>query len=502
MGTDRRRTRPDRVRLSAVLVVAAAAAGGSIARADENPTLVASTSASTPTAAQDPLTDPTLPPDVNAQVRSLAAKLDAQSAEIAKLRAALEQEKADARAHEEALKPPPPPPPPPPAPPPLFRFSGFLQVDFLNNEQSSNQLDPTTSQVLNQDRFELRRVRPRVDIDHGFIAGVVQLDLNTVNGVQVRPWDVEVMLRYPPNSEGLSLISLSAGLMLIPFGLEVLQSDTDRLFLERSNMEQAFWNGEHDLGIGLQGGWRFLRYAIALMNGFPIGDRAYPLVDPTAFKTVVGRLGADTGMIGPVNVRAGVSGAKGQGFHSGTPATKPTIVWHDLNDDGVVESNEIQVIPGQDATPSQSYDLFGVGADLGASVRIPVVGSFEVFGEVETGANLDRSLFPADPIAEGRDLREIGYYVGATQEITEYGQIGVRYDWYQPDMDAADNKVSNVVPRDASVSTLAMSAALRFHGARLVFEYDHNTNHEGRTLAGLPTTLPDDLVGVRAELKF
>ncbi len=377
-----------------------------------------------------------------------------------------------------------------------------MQVDYLHSEASSDQLDPATGAPLNQDRFYLRRVRPRVDINKGLLSGVVQIDVNTVNGAQVRPWDVEVGLHWPAHQADVPLIGASMGLMLIPFGFEVQQSDTDRLFLERSNVEHAFWYGEHDLGARLYGGWRFLRYQIAIMNGNPIGAAAFPLIDPSSFKDVVGRLGIDTSIVPGLRIFGGFSADKGMGFHAGTSATKPTIVWHDLNDDGQVQVNEITVIPGQAALPSMDFSRFAVAGDLGITVKIPVLGDLKVYAELESGTNMDRSLFPADPVLLARDLLEFGYYVAFTQQLTKWATIGLRYDYYQPDQNAFSEKVQNVAPRDASVSTLAAAAALQYGAGRLILEYDHNTNHYGLTTAGVPTNLPSDQLGLRVELKL
>jgi hypothetical protein len=53
------------------------------------------------------------------------------------------------------------------------------------------------------------------------------------------------------------------------------------------------------------------------------------------------------------------------------------------------------------------------------------------------------------------------------------------------------------------VSTLAVTAAFVYQPVfRLIAEYDHNTNALGRDAQGVPTTLADDAVIVRAEVSF
>src|SRR6185369_15204473 len=97
------------------------------------------------------------------------------------------------------------------------------------------------------------------------------------------------------------------GLFPIPFGFEVPQADPDRLFLERSTLMRALFPGNYDLGIRLQGGYRFLRYAIALMNGEPVGEQSFPGIDPNGRKDLVGRIGAEAKITERVRFAAGVS---------------------------------------------------------------------------------------------------------------------------------------------------------------------------------------------------
>jgi len=74
------------------------------------------------------------------------------------------------------------------------------------------------------------------------------------------------------------------------------------------------------------------------------------------------------------------------------------------------------------------------------------------FGEVIWAANLDRALLPADPIASGRDLREFGWVVGASQEFTSWVAFGVRYDFYNPDVDAYRQTPTVIVPKERVLS--------------------------------------------------
>ena len=143
-----------------------------------------------------------------------------------------------------------------------------------------------------------------------------------------------------------------------------------------------------------------------------------------------------------------------------------------------------------------------MGADLRATIALPTLGDLHLRAEIVRGNNLDRGLFVSDPIAATRDLRQLGYYVGAAQEITRWALVGVRYDRYDPDADAREQEPFALVPRDTSMSTWSFSATGRTRVARLVAQYDRRTNALGRDASGRPTTLADDSFTLRAEVRF
>ncbi len=392
---------------------------------------------------------------------------------------------------------------------PRVRFSGFTQVDWVAMNQNSQEELDVRGQPQNQERFVLRRARLRADVDRGLITGGLELDANTVSGPQVRPIAAEVTARWPVKRGSPYDFALTMGLIQTPFGAEVQELDYVRPFLERSAVSNAFFPGVYDLGMRFRGRYRFLHYAFGLMNGDPIGDKSFPGRDPNKSKDLVFRVGVKTDVTRRIDVDMGFSGLSGSGFHAGTPTTKDQLVWRDTNEDGIVDTTEIQVIPGTAATPSQTFRRFGVGADLKVRVNVGRLGHLTLRGEIMRGNNLDRGLFIADPISTGHDLRETGYYVGLSQEVTRYGLLGVRYDRYDPDSDASEQQGLTLVPRDRSVSTFAMLAGLRLpnehsplSAGRLLFEYDRNYNALGRGTNGTPTTLASDTAILRAEITY
>ncbi|HEX2570136.1 MAG TPA: hypothetical protein VH877_11305 [Polyangia bacterium] len=388
-------------------------------------------------------------------------------------------------------------------------LSGFVQADYSLRQSSEDQVDPATREPLNEDRFGIRRARLTVGADYGIVGGNVTIDGNTLRGTAIRVLGAEATLRWPAPKAGAPpgtppLIAATFGSFKNPFGYEVsLQSDTQRLFVERSAVARALFPGEYDLGFRLQGGWRFLRYAFAIMNGEPIGERSFPVRDPNKAKDYLGRLGIDTELLPWLRIAAGVSALRGTGFDRGSPATKDTLVWRDLNENGSVDPGEVQVIAGTSAVPASNFSRFGFGGDFQLGIRVPRLGRLVLYGELAYAANLDRGIQPANPVTAARTLRELGWYLAATQELGRWAQIGIRYDRYNPDLDANDRQAGVLVPNDASVSTLSLVGAARFRDvARFIVEYDVNRNHLGRDASGRPTNLRDNALTLRAEVVF
>ena len=142
--------------------------------------------------------------------------------------------------------------------------------------------------------------------------------------------------------------------------------------------------------------------------------RAFRCAIRTSRRTSSAASGSTRRSRSTVWVAGGFSGLSGTGFHPGTPATKATLQFTDRDGNGVLSGlNEIQVIPGSAATPSQNFSRFGYGADLRLGVNEPSLGATVLWSELYWAKNLDRGVLPADPVAFGRDYREFGLYVGA-----------------------------------------------------------------------------------------
>ena len=75
----------------------------------------------------------------------------------------------------------------------------------------------------------------------------------------------------------------------------------------------------------------------------------FTLVDPTASKDFLGRVGGEGKAAGRLGLAGGISALWGTGFHRGTASTKDSVVWRDSNGDGQVDPSELVGLPGQPA---------------------------------------------------------------------------------------------------------------------------------------------------------
>ena len=384
-------------------------------------------------------------------------------------------------------------------------LSGFTQADMYVKQSSEDQLNTSTGAPLNDNRFTLRRARLRASIDRGYLAGVMEVDANTTSGPQMRPMAMEATVKIP--GESLPYVAATVGMFKIPFGFEIGQSDYERLFAERSNLERAMFPGEYDLGARIAGAWRFVRYAVAVQNGEPLGESTFPARDPNAAKDVVGRLGMASPLGGGVDVQGGFSALVGKGLHKGTSPTKPTTTWLDRNEDGSIGPGETNASPGRTGLPSQNFSRHALGADILLSFKTATLGKTTAYAEITWAKNLDRALLVADPYGPlGRDLRESGYYLALVQDFGKHLQAGIRYDQYDPDQDSTDRVSATVLLSSQSVSTVALALAARWKigglANRLLVQYDINRNHSGRDQGGLPTNLANNVFTLRAETVF
>lgn len=390
------------------------------------------------------------------------------------------------------------------AEPSPFRLSSYVQAQYEQHQDSQDQLQQGGS-PLNQDRFLVRRARLRLDGSWQYAALSFELDGNTTRApsVSVRRAEATLLARAAGAADAPPIAALTAGISEIPFGRELTERASERLFMERSAASLAFFPGEPDVGVRVWGGASAFRYAVALLNGEPLDERtARAPREWNAAKDFVTRLGVDLRPAPAVRVAAGTSFLRGRGFHPGTEATKDAAQWRDLNENSAIDQGEISAVPGTAATPSLNFSRWALGADLLVAYESRL-GLTTVFGEVTAASNLDRGLYVADPILSGLDQRELGYHVALTQELGRYAIVGFRTDFYDPNADFLLARAGKLVPATQHLRAYSPLAGLVLPGrAKLVFQYDFVRDQLARDARGVPTDLRNDRWTLRLQVQL
>ena len=319
--------------------------------------------------------------------------------------------------------------------------------------------------TTNRDAFRLRRTRLKVELEPtDFARFVFEIDPIAAggpdNGTGTIARNVEAQGIARWCACGQLETTFGMGIFKIPFGWEVLQSDTDRPFIERSWWEQNTTPGEFDTGIkaytkALDGR---LAFQVALVNGNMLGEKTFALQpDLNKGKDGVGRVNFD---FGPFDL--GASGYYGQG-----------------------QEVSLASLSFKQFTRA----AFNVEARVHHSWRHSIVGETRVLAEFDRGQNMDRGVqyaasvalpgLPADVFhgdVVNRD--ELGYWARIEQDITRWATLGFRYDYYSPDSAQATNG------RD----TYAVVGVAHFgKPLQLMVEYDHfidNAHAPGAAPAG------------------
>ena len=383
-------------------------------------------------------------------------------------------------------------------------ITGYAQVDAVFYAQDGSDEVDNTGVPLNQEHFGVPRASLRVDTHRGPFTGEVELEGYTsrtgaTHPVQTSGVRLETLQLGWHHDQ---LVEITAGLFRVPFGTQTPTSPRDRDFLELPTVNRALFAGDLDAGVMARGQYGYARYAVAMTNGAPSGDAQWKGVDPSSSYDFIGRLGADVPLPRQLRIEAGVSALTGRTLSPATAPTKDQLIWVDENGDGLVSASELQVLAGTPAIPSQPFDHAGLGVDAKVSWCLCAVGTGYAFFEGMIGTNLDRAIVYADPILRGRDVRELGFSLGAVQHVGDHAEVGVRFDRYDADRDAHEVLGATNVGNTQRFQSLSFMAAGLWNGAKLMAQFDHARDPFGRSDSGDVISRQDDRLTLRAQVAF
>jgi hypothetical protein len=159
-------------------------------------------------------------------------------------------------------------------------------------------------------------------------------------------------------------------------------------------------------------------------------------------------------------------------------------------------------VTGGAATPSQNFERWALGLDAGLTLETPL-GTTALGVEAFVASNYDRGLIDADPIESGFDLRHTAGYASVVQGILEYGLLGFRAGFYDPNSDVLEQTRGELVPRDQTIWTFSPLLGVNAgEHARVLVQYDVVRDHLGRDERGVPADVDNDQLTVRVQVEL
>ncbi len=303
----------------------------------------------------------------------------------------------------------------------------------------------------NGDYFRLRRARLKVELSpNDWSNFVMEIDPtlaggpDNATGTIARNVEAQGIVHW---SDDVTTV-FGMGIFKIPYGWEVLQSDADRPFIERSWWEQNNTPGEFDTGAKAYTTalHNRLTFQVAAVNGTTQGEKTFSLLPSlTHGKSVVGRLNYN---FGPFDV--GASGYYGQG-----------------------------AIVSLTSLAFKDFPRYAWNIEAAIHHRFLQMGETRLLGEFNRGQNMDRGVkysssialpvMPSDVVngqVGSRD--ELGWWVRLEQDITQWTTLAVRYDFYTPDSAQGTDERDT----EGVVGVVHFTKQLQFMG-----EYDHYTDN-------------------------
>jgi hypothetical protein len=238
------------------------------------------------------------------------------------------------------------------------------------------------------------------------------------------------------------------GIFKLPFGFEVLQTDADRPFIERSWGEQNMTPGEFDTGARMYTRYvndrQWMDMQVAVVNGQTEGEPTFSLdPDLNKAKDLVARFA-----YGYAGSDVGVSGYYGEG--------------------SIVDPVGLRF---------KQFPRAAVNGELNlAGNVVRALGVTHIYSEITYGLNMDRGVHytfavPAIPTSIAQPVvnqNELSAWVRVEQDLTQWATLGFRWDMYTTDVTTADNQRN----------TLAFVGVAHFNKAlQLMLEFDHAMDH-------------------------
>jgi len=380
-----------------------------------------------------------------------------------------------------------------------LQIGGYFQPQFqIAGSKGARNFSGGDFAKFSDNRLMLRRARIRFDYAHFTEDGLPQAQVvfqfdGSERGVFIR----DFFGRYYENK--WQLFTFTAGIFARPFGYEVNLPSADRETPERGRMSQTLMKTERDLGVMASfearkssSKLKLIKIDIGVFNGQGLtGPEEYD-----SYKDIIGRIS-----LKPYHISSRISITAGASLFEGGIVQNSKYVYQESGKRFFVDSSDNNI--GRKAP--RRYR----GADAQLKINNPW-GKTEIRGEYWWGiqsASANESLTPGILLNEPYYVRNFnGAFIYLLQNISGKHQVGIKYDFYDPNTAVSGGDVgavnSNTHSGDVKFNTVGFGYTYWFaKDIKLLLWYEviHN---EKTSLGGFASDVRDNIFTCRMQLKF
>jgi phosphate-selective porin len=387
-----------------------------------------------------------------------------------------------------------------------FKVGGYVQSQFQwANEKGVKSFNGGDFVQNTDNRFMIRRGRVRLDYVHfsdnnkPSIQFVFQMDA-TERGVAIKDfWGRILENKY-------QAFSFTTGLFARPFGYELNFSSAVRESPERGRMSQTILKSERDLGAMISfckrqhtEGFNKIKFDLGLFNGQGVNATA----EFDSKKDLVGRIS-----VKPISLSKNITLTAGASILKGGMLQNTKYVYRISEENG----NVIFVVDSASSNWGKIAPREYYGSDLQLKINTSL-GETECRGEYIAGHQTGTYNSSETPTSllngnEGHYIRKFnGAYFYLLQKFkNKKHQIGIKYDWYDPNTSVNANDIgnlgSNLSSADIKYATLGFGYNRYIsENIKLLIWYDCVRN-EISQLSGFTSDVKDDVVTIRFQFRF
>jgi hypothetical protein len=380
-----------------------------------------------------------------------------------------------------------------------LQIGGYFQPQFqFAQSRGAKNFSGGDFSTFSNNRFMLRRARIRFDYAHFNEDGLPQAQVvfqfdGSEKGVFIR----DFFGRYYENK--WQLFTFTAGMFARPFGFELNLPSADRETPERGRMSQTLMKTERDIGAMASfeprknnSPLKLLKIDVGVFNGQGLtGPEEYD-----SYKDLIGRISLKP-------------------YHLSTITT--LTAGASLFEGGIVQNSKyIYTESGKGFSADSSDNNIGKkaprkyrGFDAQLKINNPW-GKTEIRAEYWWGrqsASANESLTPGLVLNEPYYIRTFnGAFIYLLQNITDKHQIGIKYDFYDPNTKLSGNDIgaanSNTHSGDIKFGTLGFGYTYWLaKDTKLLFWYEI-VNNERTSLEGFTGDVKDNIFTCRMQFRF